>query len=158
MRPCVCVCVRATHTARRSECARNIKWRRVRIEFPPGPDRSPDFEKPCYRGLFHVCYMCSSSISYMLTAVCCGCIGSSKSQYSLCRSSSSLAIPPRPKTLTLSCILPCQSLREMSRQKYVYVYTHTICQCKKLYLVTKSLQLLIPFKLHFCINLLCISM
>ncbi len=46
---CVCVCVRATHTARRSECAWNIKWRRVRIEFPPSPDsdRSLDFEKPC---------------------------------------------------------------------------------------------------------------
>ncbi len=35
-----------------------------------------------------ICYMCSSSISYMLTAACCGCIGSSKSRYLLCRSSS----------------------------------------------------------------------
>ncbi len=38
---CVCVCVCATHTARRSEwyeCTWNIKWRRVRIEFPPGPE------------------------------------------------------------------------------------------------------------------------
>ncbi len=33
------------------------------------------------------CYMCSSSISYMLTAACCGCIGSSKSRYLVCRSS-----------------------------------------------------------------------
>ncbi len=46
------VCVCATLAARRSEwyeCAWNIKWRWVRIEFPPGPDpdRSPDFEKPC---------------------------------------------------------------------------------------------------------------
>ncbi len=45
------VSVCATHTTRRSEwyeCAWNTKWRRVRIEFPPGPysDRSPDFEKP----------------------------------------------------------------------------------------------------------------
>ncbi len=52
---CVCVCVCATHTARRFEwyeCAWNIKWRRVRIEFPPGPDAdwSPDFEKPCTTG------------------------------------------------------------------------------------------------------------
>ncbi len=31
----------------------------------------------CAKGWFHICYMCSSSISYMLTAVCCGCIGSS---------------------------------------------------------------------------------
>ncbi len=37
-------------------------------------------------GLFHKCYMCSSSISYMFTAACCGCIGSSKSWYLLCRS------------------------------------------------------------------------
>ncbi len=35
-------------------------------------------------GLFHICYMCSSSISYMLTAACCGCI--SKSQYLLSHS------------------------------------------------------------------------
>ncbi len=41
-------------------------------------------------GLFHVCYMCSSSISYMLTAACCGCIG--KSQYLICRSSSSSSV------------------------------------------------------------------
>ncbi len=39
-------------------------------------------------GLFHVCYICSSSISYMLTAACCGCIGCSKSQYLLFRSRS----------------------------------------------------------------------
>ncbi len=32
-------------------------------------------------GLFHMRYMCRSSISYMLPAACCGCIGSSKSQY-----------------------------------------------------------------------------
>uniref|UniRef100_A0A8C2JRF1 Tyrosine-protein kinase n=1 Tax=Cyprinus carpio TaxID=7962 RepID=A0A8C2JRF1_CYPCA len=36
---------------------------------------------------FFMCYMCSSSISYMLTAVCCGCIGSRKSWYLLCCSS-----------------------------------------------------------------------
>ncbi len=35
-----------------------------------------------------MCYMCSSSISYMLTAACCGCILSSKSRCLLCRSSS----------------------------------------------------------------------
>ncbi len=40
-------------------------------------------------GLFHACYICSSNISYMLTAACCGCIGNSKSRYLLCRSSSS---------------------------------------------------------------------
>ncbi len=40
-------------------------------------------------GVIHMCYMCSSSISYMLTAACCECIGSSMSQYLLCRSSSS---------------------------------------------------------------------
>ncbi len=55
----VCVCVCATHTARRSEwyeCAWNIKWRWVRIEFPPGPDpdRSSDFEKPWLRPLGHI--------------------------------------------------------------------------------------------------------
>ncbi len=58
------------------------------------------------------CYMCSSNIPYMLTAACCGCIGSSKSQCLLCCSSRS--VPPRPNTLTLSCILPCKSLRELS--------------------------------------------
>ncbi len=30
----------------------------------------------------------------------------------------SRSIPPRPNTLTLSCTLPCQSLRELSWQKY----------------------------------------
>ncbi len=25
-----------------------MKWRRVRIEFPLGPDRNPDFEKHCF--------------------------------------------------------------------------------------------------------------
>ncbi len=40
-----------------------------------------------YGGYF-ICYICSSSISYMLTAACCGCIGSSKSRHLLCRSSS----------------------------------------------------------------------
>ncbi len=52
---CARVCVRATRAARRSEwyeCTWNIKWRRVRIEFPPGPDRSTDFEKPCYKVSF----------------------------------------------------------------------------------------------------------
>ncbi len=44
----------------------------------------------CYGG--YSCYMCSSSISYMLTAACCGCIGSSKSRYLLCRSSSNSSI------------------------------------------------------------------
>ncbi len=39
-------------------------------------------------GLFHVCYICSSSISYMLTAACCGHIGSSTSRYLFCHSSS----------------------------------------------------------------------
>ncbi len=39
-------------------------------------------------GVIHMCYMCSSSISYMLTAACCGCIGSSKSLYLICCSSS----------------------------------------------------------------------
>ncbi len=67
----------------------------------------------CYMGLF-MCYMCSSSISYMLTAACCGCIGSSNFLYLLGRSSSSRSIPPRPNTLTLSHILPSQSLRELS--------------------------------------------
>ncbi len=38
--------------------------------------------------LYSLFYMCSSSISYMLTGACCGCIGSSKSWYLLCRSSS----------------------------------------------------------------------
>ncbi len=68
-------------------------------------------------GLFHVCYICSSSISYMLTAACCGCIGSSKSRSLLCRSSRS--IPARPNTLTLPCTLPCQSLRELSWQYFL---------------------------------------
>ncbi len=47
----------------------------------------------------------------MLTAACCGCIGSSKSRYLLCH---------RPNTLTLSCTLPCQSLRELSWQNYPF--------------------------------------
>ncbi len=52
-------------------------------------------------GLFHVCYICSSSISYMLTAACCVCIGSSKSRCStlkymtsVCCSSSSMLHKP----------------------------------------------------------------
>ncbi len=40
-----------------------------------------------YGGYF-ICYMWSNSISYMLTAACCGCIGSSKSRYLVCSSSS----------------------------------------------------------------------
>ncbi len=49
----------------------------------------------CYR-VIHVCYngaiyLCSSSISYMLTTACCECIGSSNSWYFLCHSSSSVA-------------------------------------------------------------------
>ncbi len=72
----------------------------------------------CYGG--YSCYMCSSSISYMLTAACWGCIDSSKSWYLLCRSSSR-SIPPRPNTLTLSCTLPRQSPRELSWQKYIYI-------------------------------------
>ncbi len=44
--------------------------------------------------LFHICYMCSSSISYMLTAACCGCIGSSKYRYLLCHSSVADLIRP----------------------------------------------------------------
>ncbi len=39
-----------------------------------------------YGGYF--IHMFSSSFSYMLTAACCGCIGSSKSRYLLCHSSS----------------------------------------------------------------------
>ncbi len=45
----------------------------------------------------------SSSISYMLTAACCGCVSSSKSQSLLCRSSRS--VPQRSNTLILSCTL-----------------------------------------------------
>ncbi len=45
------------------------------------------YVSPALWGVIHMCYMCSSSISYMLTAGCCGCIGSSKSRYLLCRSS-----------------------------------------------------------------------
>ncbi len=41
-----------------------------------------------YMGVIYMCYMCRSSISYMLTVACCGCIGSSKSRYLLCRSNS----------------------------------------------------------------------
>ncbi len=74
-------------------------------------------------GLFHICYMCSSSISYMLTAGCCGCIGSRKSRYLVCYSNNiSRSIPPRPNTLPLSCTLPCQSLRELSWQNYTLLY------------------------------------
>ncbi len=74
-------------------------------------------------GLFHICYMCSSSISYMLTAGCCGCIGSRKSRYLVCHSNNiSRSIPPRPNTLPLSCTLPCQSLRELSWQNYTLLY------------------------------------
>ncbi len=40
--------------------------------------------------LFRICYMCSS-ISYLLTAAFCGCIGRSKTRYLLCHSSSSVA-------------------------------------------------------------------
>ncbi len=40
-------------------------------------------------GVIRMCFMCSSSISYMLTAACYGCIVSSESRYLLCRSSSS---------------------------------------------------------------------
>ncbi len=53
--------------------------------------------------LFHVCYIFSSSISYMFTAACCGCVSSSKSQSLLCRSSRS--VPQRSNTLILSCTL-----------------------------------------------------
>ncbi len=56
MRLCVCVCVpRAPHGGLSDTSALEISsgggW--VRIEFPPGPDpdRSPDFEKPCFRVL-----------------------------------------------------------------------------------------------------------
>ncbi len=58
-------------------------------------------------------YMCSSSISYMLAAACCGCIvGSSKQQHSR-------SIPPRLNTWTFSCTLPCKSLRELSWQNLI---------------------------------------
>ncbi len=50
--------------------------------------------------------MCSS-ISHNLAAACCGCIGSSKQQHSR-------SIPPRLNTWTISCTLPCKSLRESS--------------------------------------------
>ncbi len=42
-----------------------------------------------YSWLF-ICYMCSSSISYMVTAACCWCIGRSKSRYLLCSSGADL--------------------------------------------------------------------
>ncbi len=66
-----------------------------------------------YGGYF-IYVMCNSSISYTLTSACCGYIGCSKSQQQRSRS-----IPPRPNTLTLSCTLPCQTLREFSWQKYI---------------------------------------
>ncbi len=78
---------------------------------------------PALWGLFHVCYICSS-ISYMLTAACCGCIGSSNSLYLLCSSSIySRYIPPRPNTLTLSCTLPCQSSESChDRTTFIVLY------------------------------------
>ncbi len=75
-------------------------------------------------GVIHMCYMCSSSISYMLTAACCGC---SKSQYLLCHSSRS--IPPRPNTLTLSCTLPCnpsKSCHDRNIKKSVCLWIHLV--------------------------------
>ncbi len=44
---CARVCLCATQRSEWYECTWNTKWRRVRIEFPPGPDldRSPVFEK-----------------------------------------------------------------------------------------------------------------
>ncbi len=49
MRPCVCVCMCVPRKSEWYECTWNMKWRQVRIEFPPGPypDRSPDFKKGC---------------------------------------------------------------------------------------------------------------
>ncbi len=76
--------------------------------------------------------MCSSSISYMLTAACCGCIGSSKSRYLLCCSRS---IPPRPNTLTLLCTLPCQSLRELSWQNFLLIFLNHVFYCVIMFLL-----------------------
>ncbi len=44
-------------------------------------------------------------------------------RYLLCCSSRS--VPPRPNTLTLSCTLPCKSLRELSWQN---LFCHNYCQ------------------------------
>ncbi len=81
----------------------------------------------CYR-VIHVCYngviyLCSSSISYMLTTACCGCIGSSKSRFPLPQQQRSRSIRPRQNTLTLSCTLPCQSFRKLLWQKYNFTNT-----------------------------------
>ncbi len=65
-----------------------------------------------------MCYMCSSSISYMLTAACCGCIGSSKSRYLLCCSSSSVADLFRQDQIVM--YITMQSLRELSWQKFFH--------------------------------------
>ncbi len=69
----------------------------VRFRNPP-PSPAPPvypfvwwFIHVCYIWwLFRICYMCSS-ISYLLTAAFCGCIGRSKTRYLLCHSSSSVA-------------------------------------------------------------------
>ncbi len=61
----------------------------VAVRRNPPPSPAPPvlicYEVIC--GVIHMRYMCSSSISFMLTAACCGCIGNSKSRYLLCRSS-----------------------------------------------------------------------
>ncbi len=56
--------------------------------------------------VIHMCYMCSSSIFYMLTAACCGCFGSRKVLALPPQQQRSKSISPRPNTLTLSCTMP----------------------------------------------------